>query len=89
MKDCSFPVFDDGMNVWTRGIIDSPPNDDIAFRQKAWDTPHVRVALQSLLISADGGRARARIKADTMEESGAWLRVIPVLHLEDEVVCCY
>ena len=50
------------------GIIGSPPTDDAAFRQKALATPHVKVAFQSLLISADGDRARARIKATAKEE---------------------
>ena len=61
MKDCTCPAFDDAMDVRTQGIIDSPPTDDAAFRQKAWDAQHVKVHF-NLLISADDDRARARSK---------------------------
>ena len=51
LKDCPHPAFD-GMDVLTQGTIDSPPTNDVAFRHKAWNNPHVRVAFESLLISA-------------------------------------
>ena len=62
------------MDVWTPGIIESPPTDVAVFRQKAWNTPHVKEAFQFLLISADGDRAQACIKAVTKEESSACLK---------------
>ena len=51
----------------------------------------MKVAFQSVLISADDDRARVCIKAAAKEESSPWLRSIPVSSLgpclEDEVVC--
>ena len=79
MKECSYAAFEDSMDVWTQGIIDSPPTT--AFRQMAWDNPHVKVAFQPLLIFADSDRARAHIKATAKEESSAWLRAIPLSSL--------
>ncbi len=35
MKDCLYPAFDDGMDVWTQGIVDSPPTDAAACKQQA------------------------------------------------------
>ena len=88
--DYSYQSFDESLAIWKHGHNTPPPSGRTAHKLKAWEEPHVKASLDSLLNSAIDNSSRLRILSAARKESGAWITSLPSSSLgtriEDEVV---
>ena len=67
------------MLEWSQlGHNQLPLSAPASLLQKNWDIPVVEAVADNLLTNAPHERARARLLASAIKESGAWLNAIPL-----------
>ena len=83
------PEVDCALTHWSVSDSLTPPVGDDAHLQRAWDIPHIKSTLNSLL-EVDHAPTKARLFSVSTPESGAWLNALPLsamgLRMDDTTI---
>ena len=83
------PEVDCALSHWSVSDSLTPPVGDDAHLQRAWDIPHIKSTLNSLL-EVDHAPTKARLFSVSTPESGAWLYALPLsamgLRMDDTTI---
>ena len=76
--------------LWCSTFTTTPPEGDLALKQRNWDRPAIEMGKSVLTSVVDTPSDRARLLAVSAPHAGDWLRALPIascgLRLEDDAV---
>ena len=90
LKSFSSPLVIEAQSYWSAGHDHQAPEGAVACKQKAWDGLRAASTAERLLEGAENDEERARLLSVSTNESGAWLRALPMtalgLRMDDNTV---
>ena len=90
LHDVPSPDRDEAETLWSEGHDHPPPAGVAQHQQKTWDIIKATSIADSLLETPPDARARARLLASSVRESGVWSNTLPIsslgLRMDDDTI---